>query len=138
MDPVDYTDTFIACADDCPATVGQAPPGDESVAARTWRMISEHPYRFTSGDVIFTVYADRQGVPQQSRSSARKEFYSKGRACLRSSDLGRRYGWGIHADANGRLALYGVGTARYSTLASGKGPRNTPIKVVKAMRRSRA
>ena len=65
VDPVDCTDTFIACADDCPAQKGTVPPGSESIAARTWRLISESPYRCTSGDVIFTAYAGRQEIPQE-------------------------------------------------------------------------
>lgn len=137
MDPVDYTDTFIVCADDCPAVKGEVPPGAESIVSRTWLMIGDHPYRYTSGDVIFTVHADRQGILEPGRSAARKEFYARGRACLRSSDLGRRYGWGIHADSESRLALYGIESTRYSALASGKGPRGARVKVVKAMRRSR-
>ena len=138
VEPVDYTETFIVCSDDCPAVEGEIPPSAESIAGRTWQMIADQPYRYTSGDVIFTVYADRQDIPQQKRPTARREFYAKGRACLRSSDLGRRYGWGIHADSDGRLAVYGIGTSRYDALAEGRGPKGAPVKVVKAMRRSRA
>lgn len=36
-------------------------PGNPSVAARTFEMISEHPFRYTSGDVIFAVHADAAG-----------------------------------------------------------------------------
>ncbi len=72
MEPVDYMDTFIAVADDCPATRGTIPPGSESVAARTFRLVAEHPYRFTSGDVIFSVRADRLGIRKPERAAARR------------------------------------------------------------------
>jgi len=141
VDPVDYVDTFIAVADDCPVTRGTVPPdrqGDPSVAARTFVMVSAQPYRFTSGDVIFTVFADRHGIPENERGAARAKFYSKGQACLRSSDLGKRYGWGIHADAEGRIALVGVETAEYTELVAGRrGPAGTPVRVTRAMRSSR-
>jgi hypothetical protein len=114
------------------------PPGDASIAPRTWRLIAGHPYEYTSGDVIFTVHADRQGISQRGRPAARKEFFRKPRASLRSSDLGRRYGWGIHADPNGRLAVYGRESPDYSELAAGSGPRGRKVKVLKAMRRTRA
>ena len=143
MDPVDYVDTFIAVADDSTATRGTVPPsteGNPSVAARTFHMVAEHPYRFTSGDVIFTVFADRRGIPEQERAAARREFYSRSQACLRSSGLGKRYGWGIRADADGRIALVGVETPEYAEFVSGRrrSASGSPVKLTKAMRSSRA
>jgi hypothetical protein len=140
MERVDYVHTFIAVAPDCAATSGTPPPVREespSVAARMYRLIAEHPYRFTSADVIFTVYADRQGIPAGDRTAARAEFYARSQACLRSSDLGKRYGWGIHADADGRLALYGVGTDEYAALAAGHEPGGGEVDVTAALRGSR-
>jgi len=64
-------------------------------------------------------------------------FYATPRACLRSSDLGKRYGWGIHADADGRLAVYAVGSAEYGALAAGTAPDGSPVTVKAAMRSSR-
>jgi len=116
---------------------GEDPPRADSIAARTSLLIADHPYQYTSGDLIFAVYADRQGISGRSRPAARKEFYSKPHACLRSSDLGKRYGCGIHADADGRPALYGIETSQYSALASGQGPDGAGVSVLKAMRRSR-
>lgn len=143
MDPVDYVDTFIAVADDCPATTGTVPPSkpdSPTVAARIFSMVAEHPYRFTSGDVIFTAFADRQGIPEQERAAARAQFYAKSQACLRSSELGKRYGWGIHADGEGRIALVGVDSGDYADFVSGRRRSATgaPIKVTTAMRSSRA
>lgn len=142
MDRVDYADTFIAVADDSSATEGRAPPNsttNRSVVARTFQLVAEHPYRFTSGDVIFTVFADRRGIPEQDRASAREEFYARSQACLRSSDLGKRYGWGIHADSDGRIALIGVETVEYAEFVSGRrrSKSGSPIKLIKAMRSSR-
>src|SRR5215469_14567561 len=105
MEKVDYFDTFITVAPDCAAKRGTPPPikeGNPSVAARQYLMLADHPYEFTSGDVIFTVFADRKDIPDADRTAAREEFYSRSQACLRGSDLAKRYGWGIHADAEGR------------------------------------
>jgi len=126
VDPVDYVDTFIAVADDSTATIGIVPTRksyNPSVASRTFEMIWRHPYRYTSGDVIFAIFAERHGIPEEKRAAAREEFYSRGQPCLRSSDLGKRYGWGIQADGAGRIALVGVETAKYAELASGRNPR---------------
>ncbi len=140
MDRVDYVDTFIAVADDSTAAVGTVPPSKPSVASRAHQMISEHPYRCTSGDVIFAVFADRHGVPEQERAAARNQFYSRSQACLRSSELGKRYGCGGHADADGRIALVGVETPEYAAFLSGRHRSlgGAPTKLTKAMRTSRA
>ena len=143
MDPVDYADTFIAVAEDCPADRGTVPPpgrGGPSVAARTYELIAGAPYRYTSGDVLFTVHADRAGIPAADRPAARDAFYARPQACLRSSPLGKRYGWGIHADGQGRIALIGVGTPEYGEFAEGRrmGASGDPVRVVRAMRTARA
>lgn len=143
VERVDCTDTFIAVADDCRASKGTPPPikqENPSVAARMYQLIAGHPYEFTSGDVIFTVFADRHGITADDRVSARVRFYSRPQACLRASDLGKRYGWGIHADGRGRIALYGVETAAYEEFVSGQrcGESGEPITLTKAMRGSRA
>jgi len=135
-----YANTFITVAPDCTATLAVVPKeaATPSAALRTFRMISDRPYHYTSDDVIFTVYADRNEIAKSERKAAREQFFSKGQACLRSSDLGKRYGWGIHSDSEGRVALYGVETKEYKTLASGKGlGRNASAVTVKAAMRSR-
>lgn len=134
-----YTDTFITVADDSTADGPIEPPARAvpSVAERTYRMISEHPYEFTSDEVIFTVWADRVGLAEVDRASARAEFFSKGQPCLRSSDLGKRYGWGVHSDAEGRVALYPLGSREYEQLAAGTAPDGEPVTVLRAMRSRR-
>ena len=139
MHSTNYFDTFIAVADDSAAVVGTEPPSRESpsIAELTYRMIAENPYSFTSDDVIFSVWADRREIAEDARAAARAEFFSKGQPCLRSSDLGKRYGWGVHSDAEGRVALVGVDSVEYAVLASGSTPDGEPVAVTKAMRSKR-
>ena len=139
MHSTNYFDTFIAVADDSAAVVGTEPPSRESpsIAELTYRMIAESPYSFTSDDVIFSVWADRRGIAEDARTEARAEFFSKGQPCMRSSDLGKRYGWGVHSDAEGRVAIVGVDSVEYAVLASGSTPDGEPVTVTKAMRSKR-
>lgn len=141
MHSTDYADVFIAIAPDSDAERGTAPreTATPSVAFRAFRMIHENPYRYTSDDVIFTVHADRNGIPAADRAAARAAYFSKGQACLRSSDLGKRYGWGVHSDAQGRVALYGVETSEYREFVSGArlGCDGRPVMVKPAMRSRR-
>ncbi len=116
-----YANTFIEVAEDCPVTVAEVPPqkGDKkTVASLQYSMILEHPYRYTSDDVLFAVYAERQGIPEKDRATGRERFFSKGQPCMRASPLPKRYGWGIHSDEEGRLALVAVEDTNYKKLAS--------------------
>ncbi|WP_328473765.1 DUF6157 family protein [Actinoplanes sp. NBC_00393] len=139
MHSTNYVNTFIQVAEDSPASSATVPPqrATASVAELTFRMIAEAPYRYTSDDVVFTVWADRRAVPEGERAAAREQFFAKGQPCLRSSDLGKRYGWGIHSDAEGRIALVAVGSAEYARLAEGRAPDGTTVALTRAMRTSR-
>lgn len=136
MEDVDYADTFITVAPDSTAVTGAEPPGD-TIAALSYRMIAERPYELRSSDVIFGVWATRQGIPAADRAAAWADFYARPRACLRSSDLGKKWGWGIHADEAGRVALHAVGSPEYRRLACRIAPDGRAVKVRAAMRTRR-
>ena len=133
---VNYFETLIAVADDCPVNESAVPPRNEAkptIAAEHYRLISERPYELTSEDLIFQIHADKQGIPESERPAAREDYFSTGRACLRTSPLAKKYGWGLHSDAEGRLALVAMESKEYRRLASG----DDGTQVVKAMRSSR-
>lgn len=129
-----YAETFIEVAEDCPADHAQEPPLTDSptVAALHFRLIAEAPYTRTSDDVIFETWALRQGVDPHD-ADARAQFFSKGQPCLRSSPLGKRYGWGTHHDAEGRVALVPRESDEYARLAA-----DPALKHTRAMRSKRA
>lgn len=115
-----YLNTFIAVAADCPATAPVVPPfnaAKPTVAGLQFQLLTEHPYGFTSDDLLFAVHALRAGIPDHAMAAERDEFLARAQACLRASPLGKRYGWGTHHDGHGRVALYGLGTAEYERLA---------------------
>lgn len=141
MNSTNYYDTFIAVAPDSGTVRGTVPRESKSpsIALRTFKLIDEHPYRYTSDDVLFIVHADRNGIPDEERAAARKEFVSEPRAWMRASDLGKKYGWGIHFDAAGRTALYGVESDEYQAFVDGerKDGRGKPLTIKFAMRSRR-
>ncbi len=127
-----YENTFIAIADDCPATTGEIPPqkgAAKTVANMQFDMVIDYPYRYTSDDVLFQVFAARNGVPKSELAEARAQFFSKGQPCLRASALTKRYGWGVHSNEDGKIALYACETKEYQRLLTDK-----KLKVVKAMK----
>ena len=118
MHSTNYTNTFIEVAADCKTAVGELPPEkhEMTVARMQFEMIRENPYQYTSDDLLFAIYAARNGIHASQREGKRAEFFSKGQACLRSSPLGKRYGWGIHYDSEARIALYARESEEYMHL----------------------
>lgn len=130
-----YIDTFIAIADDCPSGNGTVPPlkGDSlTIANKQFDMIGKNPYKYTSDEVLFQIFAEKNDLTKSEYEGARAQFFSKGQACLRASPLGKRYGWGIHFNHEGKMALYGSESEEYKRYLEDK-----TLSVVKAMRSSR-
>ncbi|HET8735145.1 MAG TPA: DUF6157 family protein [Pricia sp.] len=131
-----YFNTFIEVAEDCPARFGETPPlrgANRSVANHQFEILSGHPCEFTSDDVLFSVHAIRRKYRKQEMQKKRADFFSRGQPCFRASPLTKRYGFGIHSDENGKIAMYGVETEEYSCFL-----KDDSIKKVSAMRAKRA
>jgi hypothetical protein len=96
-------------------------------------MLYENPYRFTSDEVLFQVFAHKQGVTRAEWEEKWAAFFSKGQPCMRSSPLTKRYGWGVHSDAEGKIAIYPAESADYKRLAQ-----DPKLAHTKAMRSRRA
>ena len=135
MHSTNYTNSFIEVAEDCPASAGEVPPikgSKKSVASLQFEMVAESPYQYTSDDVLFTVWATRKEIPEGELAEAREVYFSKGQPCFRASPLAKRYGWGVHSDSEGRIAIYGVGSDEYAEFVA-----DESLKKVKAMRSKR-
>lgn len=130
-----YFDTFIEVAEDTKATLGTIPPskGDKkTVAEMQHGMIAGNPYRYTSDDILFQVFADRNEVPEAEHKQAREQFFSKGQPCFRASPLTKTYGFGVHSNSEGKIAIYGMETDEYQRFLN-----DNNVKKVKAMKSSR-
>ena len=132
--------TLIRVAEDCPAQRGEEPQlrgGQPMVAVLQFRMIAGALYKYTSDDVVFATSSAGRALDakaaKKERSLARETFFSRGQACMRASPLGKRFGWGVHVDAEGRIALDAVDSKRYQALA-----RDPEIAQTRAMRSKRA
>jgi hypothetical protein len=111
-----YFDTMIMVAPDCPVNEGIIPPRPGTVAAMQYEKLTAEPYSRTSDDLLFEVFAERNGIAAAEQAAARAAFFSRGQPCMRSSPLVKTYGWGVHHDMAGRVAIYGVDTAEYRNL----------------------
>lgn len=130
-----YFDTFIEVANDRKVLVGQVPVikyDEKTIALSQFEILSKHPYKYTSDDIFFQVYADRNDLTKNEYKSARQQFFSKGQPCFRASPLTKQLGWGVHYDKNGKVAIYGIETEKYQHFID-----NLKIKKVKAMQTSK-
>ena len=80
-----YFDTFIEVAEDTKADSGTIPPAKDkkTVAEMQHDLISNNPYKFTSDDIFFQVFADRNDLTKAEYKQAREQFFSKGQPCFR-------------------------------------------------------
>ncbi len=70
---------------------------------------------------------------EEIQEEQRQIFFSKGQPCFRASPLTKRYGWGVHANAEGKIAIFGVDSAEYQALLI-----DDSVTKKKAMRSKRA
>ena len=136
MHSTNYYNTLIEVAEDCPTGRVEIPPvkgNKKSVANIQFEMLHGHPYEYTSDDVLFAVFAARKEIPEEDLAEQRAIFFSKGQPCFRASPLAKRYGWGVHSNEAGKIALFGMETEVYQKLVA-----DDAIVKKKAMRSKRA
>ena len=136
-----YYDTFITAAADCPVECGVVPPdkkGGKTKPGIEFELASKQPYRYTQEELQFEVHARHKGIPAEELAARgeelKAEFHRKPQPCLRASMLPKRYGWGIHFDAQGKLALIPMESAEYRRFVDGQAGQ---VKLLPAMRNSR-
>jgi hypothetical protein len=137
-----YYQTFIPVASDCPATEGLVPPAKKEGATKPrieYDLLTSSPYTYTQEDLLYEVYVRHKAIPEEELNARgtqiRDELFQKPHPCLRASMLPKKYGWGIHFDEAGRIAIYGVDSPEYRRFAQNG---DNKVKLVPAMRNSRA
>ena len=140
MEPI--TDTFVLVAPDCPGIAGMVPVAkgaNPTVAVIQYELLTARPYSLTLEDLIFQTHVRRAGLTKSEAkartSEIRAALFAKPHPCMRASPLPKKYGWGVHHDASGRIALYGVESEEYRRFASGT---VAGVEVVTALRSKRA
>lgn len=133
MHSTNYTDTLILPAPDTKAQAATAPAtGKGTVAELQYERLSAGDYVWTSDDLIFDVHCHRKEIPEADRMAARETFFSKGQPCLRTSPLAKTYGWALHYDSDGKIALLPMDSERVAELEA-----DPAVTVKAAMKSSR-
>jgi hypothetical protein len=132
---MNYYDTLIEVAEDCPATEAQVPQArgaKRTKAVVEYGLLVKRPYKYSEEDIAFETYAVLHDIPKAIWPTEREKFLSKGHPHLRVSALAKRYGWGIHNNAEGKIALIAFESPEYKRLM--KDPRTTKIKAFRSKR----
>lgn len=130
-----YQNTLIEVAEDYKLKESKLPnlnAEKKTIAAIQFELVWDYPYQFTSDDVLFQTYAIKNELSKSELSAARKEFFSKGQACMRCSPLTKTHGFGVHANEEGKIALYPMESSEYKKLL-----KDAKVQKVKAMRTSK-
>ncbi|USB31909.1 DUF6157 family protein [Paenibacillus sp. YPG26] len=115
-----YTNTFIVVAPDCPVTASKIPVS--SRAKKTayeieFDLLSGNPYRYNEKELIYEIHIRHKELEEayvlNHADEIWEELFRKPHPCLRASQLPKKYGWGIHYNEEGRIAIYGMDTAEY-------------------------
>ncbi|TCZ79885.1 hypothetical protein E0485_03170 [Paenibacillus albiflavus] len=134
-----YYNTFIQVAADCPVYHGITPQtkkAGKTVPMIQYELLMENPYTYTQEELYYQVHIRHKEIPLEEAQARRdeiwNELYSKHHACLRACMLPKKYGWGLHFDTEGRIALYGMESKEYDQYAQ-----SSDVKQLAAMRSSR-
>ncbi|MDQ0882141.1 DUF6157 family protein [Peribacillus sp. V2I11] len=114
-----YKNTLITISEDSRVTSARVPViknEKPTIAYIEHDLINNDPYKFTQDDVQFKTYLIKNQIEEENADELREQFFSKPKACFRASPLVKNYGWGIHYNNQGKIAIYDVKSDMYNQL----------------------
>ena len=135
MHTTNYKNTFIEIAEDCNLLKSEIPPlkRNKTLANMQYEIISENPYQYTSDEVMLECFFLKNDILENEKDAAKKNFFSKGQPCFRSSALCKRYGFGIHHNEKEKISIFPLESKEYENFL-----KDNSVKKVKAMRSKRS
>ena len=106
-----FPETLITVAEKCPANRGMEPTtnrAEKTITMHQYEVLTEMPYQLTYKQLKDEVHRTRRG---KEFTDDQLETYM-----MKRSELCKIYGWGVHEDKNGKLALVGCETKEYRRL----------------------
>lgn len=114
-----YKNTLITISEDSKVSSAKVPVKRNekpTIAYIEHDLINNNPYKFTQEDVQFKTYLIKNQMEAENAAELREQFFSKSKACFRASPLVKNYGWGIHYNNQGKIAIYDVNSEMYNQL----------------------
>lgn len=114
-----YTNTLIEIAEDSPVSASVIPVvknDKKTIANYQFEKLSQHPLKYTSDELLFEIFAERKDISPSELEEEKQKFFSKGQACLRTSPLAKKNGFGIFHNQDSKIKLIPVESAEYQEL----------------------
>ncbi|MBS4201788.1 hypothetical protein KHA93_19475 [Bacillus sp. FJAT-49732] len=114
-----YKNTLITISADSKVTSAKVPVAKNdkpTIASIGYDLIKNNPYKYTQDDVQFKTYLIKNQIEEVNVDELREQFFSKPKACFRASPLVKTYGWGIHYNEEGKVAIYDAESDAYQQL----------------------
>ncbi|WP_099157665.1 DUF6157 family protein [Virgibacillus ndiopensis] len=130
-----YKNTFITISEDSNVNAAIVPVlrnNKPTIASTEYELIKNNPYKYTQEDVQFKTYLIKNYIVSNNLDELREQFFIKPKACFRASPLVKKYGWGIHYDDEGKIAIYDVKSKAYNEFLT-----MDNISILKGMRSKR-
>ena len=122
---LEIVNTFIKVAPDSTATKAVIPEArgeHKTIQVIQYELLSAQPYSLTLQELIFEVFVKRNQISSQDlelhKTTIWTQLFSKNHPCMRASMLPKKYGWGVHYDAAGKIGLHRVESVSYQRLAA--------------------
>ena len=112
-----YKNTLITISEDSKVSSAKVPViknEKPTIAYIEHDLINNNPYKFTQEDVQFKTYLIKNQMEAENSAELREQYFSKSKACFRASPLVKNYGWGIHYNNQGKIAIYDVNSEMYN------------------------
>lgn len=127
-----YTNTLIEIAEDSPVSASVIPvvKNDKKLIVNyQYEKLSKHPLKYTSDELLFEIFAERNDISSSELEEEKQNYFSKGQACLRTSPLAKKNGFGIFHNQDSKFKLIPAESEEYQLLL-----KDDSVKKVKAMR----
>ncbi len=114
-----YTKTLIEIAEDSPVSASVIPVvknDKKTIANYQYEKLSKHPLKYTSDELLFEIFAERNDISSLELEEEKENYFSKGQACLRTSPLAKKNGFGIFHNQNSKIKLVPVESEEYQEL----------------------
>jgi len=88
-----YTNTLIEIAEDSPVSASVIPVvknDKKTIATYQYEKLSKHPLKYTSDELLFEIFAERNDISPAELEEEKQNYFSKGQACLRTSPLAKK------------------------------------------------
>ena len=127
-----YTNTLIEIAEDSPVSKAVIPVVKnerKTIANYQFEKLSKQPLKYTSDELLFEIFAERNDISPSAFKEDRQKFFSKGQACLRTSPLAKKNGFGIFHNEDAKVRLIPAESDDYQKLLG-----DDSVKKVKPMK----